>query len=322
MQSSALSLAAPMPSSESASTAAPAPRLPYTPRASLSFLVILAAVAVGLHLARVLILPAHPNLLPLTILLPAYIALCAHHTLLRTSLPAYHLALRALLSSSPSPHRVPTPPPRCAKCDALRPPRTHHCRICGRCTPRMSHHCAVLGVCVGAHNQKPFVLLLLSGAVSASLVAAHTQPEFWRRLHLLFAARSLPASVSAAVMLQAMHAMLGLAVVLWAGVLFHVALAARGWTVLEASVRKMPCYALLCPSRSPTSLAAPSPQSSPPRSPYAAGLARNLCDALGAPLVAAVWPPVDARERARAALSYPVERATQTRVAPPPAARV
>jgi DHHC palmitoyltransferase len=49
----------------------------------------------------------------------------------------------------------------CDKCDALRPPRCHHCRICNRCILQYDHHCVWLNNCVGYNNVRSFVLLLV-----------------------------------------------------------------------------------------------------------------------------------------------------------------
>ncbi|SPO21797.1 uncharacterized protein UTRI_01287_B [Ustilago trichophora] len=49
----------------------------------------------------------------------------------------------------------------CAKCDAPKPDRTHHCSTCNRCVLRMDHHCPWLANrCVGLRNHKAFFLFI------------------------------------------------------------------------------------------------------------------------------------------------------------------
>jgi ribosomal protein L40E len=55
----------------------------------------------------------------------------------------------------------------CGRCDAYKPPRSHHCRICNRCIVRMDHHCPWMNNCIGANNQKHFMLFLLYTIVEA-----------------------------------------------------------------------------------------------------------------------------------------------------------
>ena len=77
----------------------------------------------------------------------------------------------------------------CGRCDAYKPPRSHHCRICQRCIVsnfnlyrdricnapvdsqvRMDHHCPWMNNCIGALNQKHFMLFLVHELASFHVV--------------------------------------------------------------------------------------------------------------------------------------------------------
>ncbi|GBG29100.1 Palmitoyltransferase ZDHHC7 [Hondaea fermentalgiana] len=58
----------------------------------------------------------------------------------------------------------------CLKCDAYKPPRTHHCSICQRCIVKLDHHCPWVNNCVALGNHKFFLLFLLY-VFSASVYA-------------------------------------------------------------------------------------------------------------------------------------------------------
>jgi len=51
-------------------------------------------------------------------------------------------------------------PRYCSKCEAHKPPRTHHCSWCNKCVLRMDHHCPWINNCVGYYNYKFFVQFL------------------------------------------------------------------------------------------------------------------------------------------------------------------
>lgn len=67
-----------------------------------------------------------------------------------------HSALPPLGSSFRGGHRW------CDVCDAVKPPRTHHCSVCQRCVVGMDHHCPWMNNCVGKANYRSFVLFLLA----------------------------------------------------------------------------------------------------------------------------------------------------------------
>ncbi|KAK7204899.1 DHHC palmitoyltransferase-domain-containing protein [Myxozyma melibiosi] len=50
----------------------------------------------------------------------------------------------------------------CKKCNAIKPPRTHHCKICKTCVLKMDHHCPWTNNCVGHRNLLYFVRFLTS----------------------------------------------------------------------------------------------------------------------------------------------------------------
>ncbi|TPX69371.1 hypothetical protein CcCBS67573_g06876 [Chytriomyces confervae] len=51
--------------------------------------------------------------------------------------------------------------PFCHKCNAFKPPRTHHCSKSKRCILRMDHFCFLAGTCIGYANQAHFVRFLV-----------------------------------------------------------------------------------------------------------------------------------------------------------------
>ena len=70
----------------------------------------------------------------------------------------------------------------CGRCDAYKPPRSHHCRICNRCIVRMDHHCPWMNNCVGANNQKHFMLFLFYTIAQCVYVMALVIVNFQRNV--------------------------------------------------------------------------------------------------------------------------------------------
>ncbi|OCL01827.1 palmitoyltransferase pfa4 [Glonium stellatum] len=60
----------------------------------------------------------------------------------------------------------------CRKCEAVKPPRTHHCKVCKRCIPKMDHHCPWTANCV-SHITFPHFLRFLFYAVAAMSYLAY-----------------------------------------------------------------------------------------------------------------------------------------------------
>lgn len=76
----------------------------------------------------------------------------------------------------------------CSKCDAPKPPRTHHCRTCGRCIPKMDHHCPWLANCV-SHTTYPHFLRTI---VYATLALAYNEYLLYLRAAVVWQKRHLP----------------------------------------------------------------------------------------------------------------------------------
>ena len=68
---------------------------------------------------------------------------------------------------------------QCRKCEALKPPRTHHCSTCARCVLRMDHHCPFVNSCIGLMNLRFFVLWILSVALGAFYAALRSKDPFF-----------------------------------------------------------------------------------------------------------------------------------------------
>jgi palmitoyltransferase len=94
----------------------------------------------------------------------------------------------------------------CKKCEAVKPPRAHHCRQCGRliislhfdvttltdsprCIPKMDHHCPWTSNCVSHTTFPHFIRFIFYAVLSMSILAYH----LFRRVAVIWDDRLLPA---------------------------------------------------------------------------------------------------------------------------------
>lgn len=202
-------------------------------RAAASFLGIEIVVLGAVLLAQWYVLPTHPHILPLCVIIPAMVTWSLYQTLSRSPLIRYDQAVRRLCMSTQSEEA----PETCTKCAHPRLSRTHHCRRCERCTPRMSHHCGLLGVCLGAHNLKPFFLLLIYGVIGVSILAVVLIPR------LLAAGTNLwrgdtSISISLVLWSYSIYLQACMAILLTVMIAFHLRLASQNWTILETTIAR------------------------------------------------------------------------------------
>ncbi|KAH0832797.1 Palmitoyltransferase pfa4 [Fonsecaea pedrosoi] len=79
----------------------------------------------------------------------------------------------------------------CRKCEAIKPPRSHHCRVCKRCIPKMDHHCPWTVNCV-SHFTLPHFMRFLWYAVSAMVYLEYL---LFVRAGVVWENRNLPSLV-------------------------------------------------------------------------------------------------------------------------------
>lgn len=206
--------------------------------------------------ALAFVLPQNPFIHPVALALFLLSETALYFTLSPVSLERYQTAL----SSHHNSHQL------CKKCSHPRPPRTHHCSRCDCCIPRMSHHCSVLCICIGAHNFKPFLLLLFYAFISGAISFFLSMPDAVALVKHLYVQRN-SITVFHLLRAQAMYAQFAVAISMLAIFLYHFYFIATGWTIFEAITLH------------------PAPRIFPPwsrsRSVFDKGFTRNLAQVFG-----------------------------------------
>ncbi len=90
---------------------------------------------------------------------------------------AYAEMLRAEMSANAPArpalaYQYETRPRWCKKCNAWKPPRSHHCSMAGACVLKMDHYCVWMGNTIGLLNYRSFVLFLAWTCVGCAVSAA------------------------------------------------------------------------------------------------------------------------------------------------------
>lgn len=67
----------------------------------------------------------------------------------------------------------------CPTCLRLKVERCHHCKQCNKCVQKMDHHCPWLANCVGANNYKYFLLTIIYGFITSTIVLF----TFWEYIY-------------------------------------------------------------------------------------------------------------------------------------------
>lgn len=202
---------------------------PYTGHTTLTFIIVHFVMLICYVFARIHVLPTRAWLIPLSVILPVLVSFALHRTLSTST----RRDCASLIARHARAARVSI----CDKCALPRTRRAHHCRHCARCTPRMSHHCGVLGVCIGHDNQKHFLLFLCYTLIAMSISTWCTIPGV-SRLVAQLTRRQRVLDVGTLLYLQAAYLHVTLSVTLALLLAFHMRLAIRNWTVLEAVSNK------------------------------------------------------------------------------------
>ncbi|EGD89304.1 hypothetical protein H112_02924 [Trichophyton rubrum D6] len=76
----------------------------------------------------------------------------------------------------------------CRRCEAFKPPRSHHCKTCQRCIPKMDHHCPWTHNCVSHFTFPHFIRFLFYAVISM----IYLERFLYIRIAVLWNNRSLP----------------------------------------------------------------------------------------------------------------------------------
>ncbi|SMY24446.1 unnamed protein product [Zymoseptoria tritici ST99CH_1A5] len=76
----------------------------------------------------------------------------------------------------------------CRRCEAYKPPRSHHCKTCKRCIQKMDHHCVWTSNCISHITIPHFVRFLFYAVVSMTFL----EYFLYLRVSILWSQKSLP----------------------------------------------------------------------------------------------------------------------------------
>ncbi|KAJ6015270.1 Palmitoyltransferase pfa4 [Penicillium herquei] len=76
----------------------------------------------------------------------------------------------------------------CRRCEAYKPPRSHHCKTCQRCIPKMDHHCPWTSNCVSHFTFPHFIRFLFYAVVGMS----YLETLLYERASIVWNDRDLP----------------------------------------------------------------------------------------------------------------------------------
>jgi hypothetical protein len=73
----------------------------------------------------------------------------------------------------------------CAKCNRIKPMRSHHCSICRKCVLKMDHHCPWVNNCIGWRNMRHFLLFLVYLWAGSGFFLFVSVKETWKALTVI-----------------------------------------------------------------------------------------------------------------------------------------